>query len=575
MSSRPTAAPPAPTAEPSGRRSGLAAAADLIDPHLRHHRWSVFLAGVMLVGGVWSLAMIPRALDRALETLELNRILLVAALPALAALAGAARTALLSRAGNRAAQELRSQLQAHLHDHAPAHAPGSERVPSARLVDDVDAVRDLVVRTGPRLATAVLGLLVLLVVLVTYAPWTALLVGVLTAVLALVLLIGSRPVRARQRRAEQREAHLHEVAAQLLAAGGTVRAYGLEARARTDLAKAGRSAGAARAAERRTRALVQALGVLVAAAAAAVALLSGADRILGLAAVVLAAALVHRAIDEAAALPGIGRAGARLAALLARRSGVETDPEARSLGPVRGTITLRDVVSTEPLLDGVTIGVAAGEHVALMDRDGRESAALLALLMRSWAPEQGRVLLDRTDLQEVSIPSVRAQLAVIEQEAALLSGTVRETIRAGRPEAGDDEVTRAARQAGVDDVIVMLPDGYDTALDPADPVLDEGTLRGLAIARALLRDAPVLLLDHAEADLPPPAQERVREALAVAMAGRTALVRSRDARTLMSMDRVLWIDGGEIVEAGAPAQLAEDPDSRLSAWLRENGPASA
>lgn len=556
-----------PRQERRGRRGGgLSTAVDLIDPHLRHHHWSVLGAGALLVAGIWALAVAPLALDRALQPPHREGALVLGGLIVLYALIATLRASLLERAGVRAASELRSRLLAHLHRHGGGTG---DPVPATRFTHDVAAVRDLVVRTLPSLATGVLALIALLVVLVRSAPQVALLVAATATAYVLVMLLGRRLVGTREQRAAEQEHALAHVTAELLGAAGTIRAYGLEQRADDDLATAGRRADAARASARRTRALAGLVGALVAAAGVVLGLLMGEERVLTLGAVVLGVVLMHRALGRLGDLPAASAAGVRLRALLEQSGGSEEHPDAQPLGRLDGEVALRGLTLADPRLDAVSAHIPAGQHVVLLDRDGSHSAAVLACLTRATSPEAGQVLLDGQDVSHAPIADVRGHLAVVGSEPALLTGTVRETIRAGRPNASDDEVTRAARTAGADDLIVMLADGYETVLDPADPGLSDGQLRRIAIARALLREAPIVLLDGAEEGLDGAELEQVREALEALTAGRTALVRSRDPRTVLAADRVLWLDGGEIVEDGAPQHLAEDPDSHLSTWLHE------
>src|SRR5699024_10825597 len=133
-------------------------------------------------------------------------------------------------------------------------------------------------------------------------------------------------------------------------------------------------------------------------------------------------------------------------------------------------------------------------------------------------PDTGRVLLDRYDTRAVSLADLRGQIAVVQREPALLTDTVRENIRVGRPGATDDEVAEAARRAGADDVIGVLPQGYDTLLTRRGAALTDGQRRRLAIARAVLRDAPIVVLDRADADLAATEREGVLEALAALLA---------------------------------------------------------
>lgn len=211
-----------PRQERRGRRGGgLSTAVDLIDPHLRHHHWSVLGAGALLAAGIWALAVAPLALDRALQPPHREGALVLGGLIVLYALIATLRASLLERAGVRAASELRSRLLAHLHRHGGGTG---DPVPATRFTHDVAAVRDLVVRTLPSLATGVLALIALLVVLVRSAPQVALLVAAATTAYVLVMLLGRRLVRTREQRAAEQEHALAHVTAELLGASGTIRA---------------------------------------------------------------------------------------------------------------------------------------------------------------------------------------------------------------------------------------------------------------------------------------------------------------------------------------------------------------
>jgi ABC-type multidrug transport system fused ATPase/permease subunit len=222
-----------------------------------------------------------------------------------------------------------------------------------------------------------------------------------------------------------------------------------------------------------------------------------------------------------------------------------------------------------PRFDGVSVVIPVGQRVALMDRSGAEASALLSYLLRFEQPETGRVLLDRYDTRSLSLADLRGALAVVQREPALFSETVRENVRAGRPGASDEEVAEAVRRSGADTLLDELPDGYDTLLTRRGAALADGRRRRLAIARALLRDAPVVLLDRADAELAPRERAEVLAALDALGEGRTVLLHSREPETVRGADRVLWFEDGRLVEDGDPRVLAEDPDSRLSAWLRE------
>lgn len=289
------------------------------------------------------------------------------------------------------------------------------------------------------------------------------------------------------------------------------------------------------------------------------------------AAVMIAVVLAREVVQHSTGLRAIVAAGDRVGELLEHRAAITEPGRAQQIGVLRGEIVY-SALSTEgrrgPLFDGVSLVIPAGEHVALVGRDGAEASALISYLLRFDEPDSGRVLLDRYDTRALSLADLRSGLAVVQRESALFSESVRENIRAGRPDASDDEIVDAARRSGADDFITLLPDGYDTHLARRGAALTDGQRRRLAITRALLRDAPVVVLEDADADLMPAERDAVQRALGALTAGRTALISSREPETILDADRVLCFEAGALAEDGAPAELADDPDSWLAVWLR-------
>lgn len=561
---------------PDRAGSRLGRTLDVIGPHLRPHRGALIGALGLLVVSVWLLVGIPLALGHAVRPPQDLAAVVLGLLIVLCALATAAWSVLLDRTAGRAATGLRTRLLDHLHRHG--RIPGSAG--PGLLLADVAAVRDLTSRTLPRIATGLLGTASLLVVLVLVAPRTALVVALTAGACLAVTALGRRRARRRDQEAARTEHALADVTDELLSASDTVRAYGLEARAVEDLRIAAERAAATRADARGALARTTGLAGVVVALGTTAALLLGEDRVLAVAATLLVAVLVECAVRRSDQLPGALAAGERLRSALAHRGTVTEHPTTVPLhdaAPQRGTgeITLSRLRTADGLFADLSATVPAGQHVALLDRDGHEGSALLSYLLRFEAPEDGTLLLDGQDISQAPIAEVRARLAVVQDDPALLTGTVRGNIRAGRPTASDDEVTEAARLVGAHEMIALLPDGYDTRVDPGDTLLTAGQRRLVAIARAQLRDAPVVLLDDAEAGLAPSEREPVRRALAALTAGRTTLQRSSDTQAVLAADRALYLESGELVEDGHPQQLAEDPDSWLSSWVRSRELASA
>jgi ATP-binding cassette, subfamily B, bacterial len=207
------------------------------------------------------------------------------------------------------------------------------------------------------------------------------------------------------------------------------------------------------------------------------------------------------------------------------------------------------------VLDGLDLHVAPGESLALVGATGSGKSTVAGLLARLYDPEGGRVLLDGHDLRDLRLTDVRRAVALVFEETFLFSESVRENIRVGRPEAGDDEVQRAAELAGATAFIDDLPDGYDTILGERGFSLSGGQRQRIAIARAILADPAVLVLDDATSAVDATKEHEIRAALAEVMLGRTTLVIAHRPATIALADRVAVLEGGRIVEEGTHEEL--------------------
>ncbi len=232
---------------------------------------------------------------------------------------------------------------------------------------------------------------------------------------------------------------------------------------------------------------------------------------------------------------------------------------ARPLPPLRGAIELRDVTygydPVRPALRDVSLTIAPGELIALVGPSGAGKSTLLGLLLRFANPDRGAVLLDGRDISTVTLASLRAQVALVLQEPTIFRGTITDNIRYGRLDANDAAVAAAAEAAGAADFIAALPAGFDTEVGPRGSRLSGGQRQRLAIARALVRDAPLLLLDEATAALDTLAEARLRETLARLTLGRTTLLVAHRLSTARWADRIVVLNGGRIVEVGTHEEL--------------------
>ncbi|HEY6835318.1 MAG TPA: ABC transporter ATP-binding protein [Gaiellaceae bacterium] len=207
------------------------------------------------------------------------------------------------------------------------------------------------------------------------------------------------------------------------------------------------------------------------------------------------------------------------------------------------------------VLDGLDLHVAPGQSLALVGATGSGKSTVAGLLARLYDPEEGRVLLDGHDLHNLRLSDVRRAVALVFEETFLFSESVRENIRVGRPEADDEDVQRAALLAGAAAFIDDLPDGYETVLGERGFSLSGGQRQRIAIARAILADPAVLVLDDATSAVDATKEHEIRAALAEVMRGRTTLVIAHRPATIALADRVAVLEGGRIVEEGTHGEL--------------------
>jgi ATP-binding cassette subfamily B protein len=208
-----------------------------------------------------------------------------------------------------------------------------------------------------------------------------------------------------------------------------------------------------------------------------------------------------------------------------------------------------------PVLAGLDLVAPAGRTTALVGASGGGKTTVLNLLQRFWTPHSGRILIDGQDVAEVSLASLRRRIALVSQDVFLFDGTIRDNIRAGRPEASEEEITEAARAAHADDFIRALPNAYDTSVGELGGQVSGGQRQRIALARAFLKDAPVVLLDEPTSALDSETERVIQRALDGLGAGRTTLVIAHRLATVLRADLIHVVDGGRVVESGSHRDL--------------------
>lgn len=211
----------------------------------------------------------------------------------------------------------------------------------------------------------------------------------------------------------------------------------------------------------------------------------------------------------------------------------------------------------EQVLHGVSFGIEAGSKMALVGESGGGKTTISNILMRLYEPNAGQVLIDDQDISSVSRTSLRQSIATVFQDAALFSGSIRENIAYAKPDASEAEIEKAARVANAYDFINKFDDGLDTEIGERGIKLSGGQKQRIAIARAVLKDAPILILDEATSSLDSRAERDVQEALERLMKGRTTLIIAHRLSTIAHVDRIVTLKNGHVDEVGTPGELSK------------------
>lgn len=397
--------------------------------------------------------------------------------------------------------------------------------------------------------------------------WFLLALAVIPVSVLLIRAIG-QALQARARRAAANSASLGGIVVENLQSPREVRAYGLQAREQERFGAASREGLRIQSKIARYDKSLSPLLEVAAACGVACAVWVGADAgmryqdLLGIVGAMYFAYEPVKKLGRVSSLMSLADAGlGRLEEVMDAPVEVADRPDARPLGRIRGDVEFRGVsfgYASEDVLREVSVTIPAGQSVALVGPSGAGKSTFINLVPRFFDPRQGAVLVDGTDVRAVRQADLRANVALVSQEPVLFDDSVLENIRLGRPTATDAEVREAARLAGALPFIEGLPEGFATRVGERGSRLSGGQRQRVAVARAFLKDAPVLILDEATSALDAESEKGVRDSLALLMKGRTTLIVAHRFSTIRDAARILVFEGGRIVADGTREAVYRD-----------------
>ena len=487
--------------------------------------------------------------------------------------------------GSRAATSLRARVFRHVQGLSQQfHARNRSADTVQRIVGDVARMQEVAITAGLPLMANVATLLVMVVVMFVLDPLLASVV--LVAVVAFAVTSGptSRKITAASRQTRKGEGQLANTAQESLASIRVVQAYGLENMVEENFTSANRTSLREGVRSRRYAARLERTTDVIVGLATAIVLVGGGLRVMqgamspgDLVLFITYLRTTMKPLRDMAKYTGrIARAsasGERVADLMEITPDVVTPDMPVRPDVVTGAVRFEWVVTEYDgveVLRGLCLDIRPGERVAIIGPSGAGKSTLVSLLVRAIDPVSGCVRLDGYRLTDLDLTQLRASVSLLHQEAVLFTGTIRENIRMGRGDATDAEVEDAARAANAHDFIMEQPDGYDTVVGERGGTLSGGQRQRIAIARALLRRSPVVVLDEATTGLDPEAASLVLDAIDRLAAGRTTLAVTHDAEVALRATRVVWIEDGRIRLDATPEELVATSDV-FRAWVQASG----
>ncbi|HEX7085508.1 MAG TPA: lipid A export permease/ATP-binding protein MsbA [Vicinamibacterales bacterium] len=544
-------------------------------PHRLRLAWAIVAMLVYAAASAWHLYLIKPIFDSVLPRQEQVAFVATAIVLAYVAkgLGAYFSNYLMADVGQRIVRDLRDGLHRHMLGQSAAFfARRSTGQLLSRLTNDVGQVQHVVSETIGDLLRESLALVGYGILLFSLDARLALVCVTGAPVIVYPLAQLGRRMRRMSRRSQEALEHLSHVAGEAFAGHRIVKAFGAEEREGARFRAASRHHYQTTMKVTRLVSVLPPLMEMLGGLAIAGALYYGSREIASgrlttgdfaafIGALLMMYGPIKRLSRVNASLQQAIAAAERVFEVLDRHTEVVEKPGAVPMAPFRETIEFDDVVfgyedgHGKPILRGVSVTVRAGQMIALVGRSGAGKTTLVNLLPRFYDVTGGAIRIDGVDIRDVTLASLRAQIGIVTQETILFDDTIAANIAYGRPDAPREAIEAAARAAHAHDFIRTLPEGYETVIGERGQRLSGGQRQRLAIARAILKDSPILILDEATSSLDTESELLVQEALANLMKNRTSFVIAHRLSTVRRADAILVMDRGRIVEVGRHEEL--------------------
>jgi subfamily B ATP-binding cassette protein MsbA len=477
---------------------------------------------------------------------------------------------------NRFAQSIATAMQTKMMSHLINADLGvitqhSSGVFISRIMNDVNLIKEAVVRLSNNLIRDSLTILVMIGMLFWFDFWLSVLVLAIYPIAFQPILRIGRKQRGHAKRLQITMEEMTSVISEIIGGSRMIKAFELED---TQKFRASQSFDKLKSAylsllsgRARIDPVLEVLGGIAIAGVVGVAswrvsngeMLVG--DVLGFITALLMLVQPVRALGTLNAVTQEGVSAAnRALELLATEPDIQSDKNAIDLNAEKAEIEFSNVsfsYDTAPILQDVTFTIKAGETVALVGESGAGKTTIMNLIPRFFDSDQGIISINKLNIKQISIHSLRAHIALISQDSILFDDTVMANIGFGKPDARETDIIEAARKAAADGFITALPQGYHTNVGPQGNLLSGGQRQRIAIARAILKDAPILLMDEATSALDAQSEQLVQDALEQSKQGRTSLIIAHRLATIKSADRIYVMASGKIIETGTHESLLE------------------